>query len=390
MATLNKSLKTRSKEKGFALILVLSLTTAIMTIVAELLFQTEIISRSNLSIENKQRAETTALNGLELAQYLLKMQIFLDSALEQLAGNVPMEGMLDSFLGGQKLYQLLNHIPIGSEAIENLGAMPGVDILRVLDPTLLEFFQTVDGYFIIDAKDISGKFNVNHATIPSKRASVVQALTRIFSLPNESSFLMNLSLSAREMAENIADYVDTDNVVGAATSGGPDESTIYRNFEGRKTRNAPLQSIEELRRIPPFEQDEVFDVFSPYLTVFPYPVSPTTNDTPLMNINEMDIVTLTALSTPEGKTSFEEELDKIEEEPPKFKEARDLASTFQKIREDEGTRTIHSELIGFESHTYEVKITSYVGNITRSLLAIYTKNKDNKAEPIRLEYIEYN
>ena len=94
----------------------------------------------------------------------------------------------------------------------------------------------------------------------------------------------NKDLDPVKLAYQIKDFINSSGKA-SPQSGTKDENAYYRNQkDSYSAKNRPLRDISELRMIQGFKDDDVFNIFSPYMTVHPVPAA-SGNKPVLVNIN---------------------------------------------------------------------------------------------------------
>ena len=366
-------LRRKKNERGLALIFVLSLITVILMIVGELLFEGQITVRNSVGERDRQRAEMAALTGAQFAKLLITLQTQIADLTDDNNKSLPPQvkaaakGMADGMkaqLGGKSLFQMLDGFPIGAEGLDSIKDLSKVNISAMLDESLLNALKAVPGYFVIKSTNESGKLNVNLLE-GSERVRTMQALTRLFSTPREAKFLEEKGYPPARLAANIKDYIDRDN--SDEIDKGDEESQYTKLNFSHRPKNGRLESLEELRRIPGFHDDEIYNLFSPYLTVWPLDAHEKSLD-----INEASVELLAALLTKEGNEPNEQEFDKLEDfrsENKTFSKVQELSDFF--TTQDKDTKEIISRLVGLRSSVYRVEVRGVSNGTERSLVMVF-------------------
>jgi type II secretory pathway component PulK len=370
------------KEKGFALVMVLSLSVLIISMVAESIFFSDITARTALGERNRMNAEMAAYTGAQFAQLLIR----LDSALKSLPEEVR-KGAEAAF-GGKPLYGFLNGIPISGQGFEGVEGLEKLDVKAILGEPLVNALKTMPGYFSIQVTNESSKLNLNLVS-GAEKTTIKLALERLFSTPREAKFLEDKGYPPKRLVANLVDYIDTNKEDDLDKS---DETSIYERAKLKyKAKNAPLESLEELRRIPGFNDDEIFDLFTPYLTV--WPMAPSEKG---LDINSVSVELISALVTKEGAEINDAEIDKLEDKKAenfRVSTERDISKFLSEIAGGVDVPTaISGRLFGLESNVFKVEVRGYSGGIERTLVAIYdrSKPKTKGLPPIRIVYQRFN
>jgi type II secretory pathway component PulK len=372
-------------EKGLALIFVLSLIGVIIALLGEILFQSQITIQTSVGESDRLRAEASALTGAQFAKLLVGMDAQLTQASDD-KSKLPKEvkqasqgakKMIRQQLGGKDISQMLDGFPIGAQGFESIKDLTKLNINALLDETLLKALKTVPGYFVLKTTNESGKFNLNLLEGSEKKVAFL-ALKRIFSRPKEAKFLDEKGFSPERLAANIMDYVDRDNV--DEIDKGDEVNQYTKEKFNHKPKNARLESMEELRRIPGMNDDEIYGVFSPYFTVWPMDVKEKSID-----VNAASVELLAALFTPSLQEVNQGEFDKIEDkrfEDETVTQERDLPNILGGAQDPE-SKQILSRLMGVTSTVYRVEVRGVSNNVERnySLVIEAVRPKGGKKTP---------
>jgi len=375
---MSRSAGRRRSERGMALIFVLSLVGVIMAVMGEVFFQAQITVRSSIGEQDRMRAEAAALTGAQFALFLIALESQVNDvgsnknlppAVSAQLSAVP--AMVKSQLGGKNLSELLNGFPIGAQGLSEIKDLSKINISASLDEGLVEALNAIQGYFVLDVTNESAKLNINLFSYRPSSDVMYEALIRLFSLPRESRWLEEKGYPPRRLAANIKDYVDRDKIDSADAG---DELSQYGDGPGRvpgRPKNAALESLEELRMIPGFHDDEIFNVFSPYLTV--WPLAP--KDSKLLDFNVAKIELLAALVTPYGRDIEDTIVDRIEDrraEGAVVSKPQELDDLIQS--QDNMTRQIRSRMFNWKTQLYKVNVRGVSGKVERTYQMILEKN----------------
>lgn len=370
----------KSGENGLALIFVLSLVGVILAVLGEILFQSQITVRTSVGERDRLKAEMSALTGAQFA----KMLISLESQINTLGGEdsgLPKEvqaaasgasEMIKSQLGGKQLSQILDGFPIGAQGFEEIADLAKLNINAMLDEKLLAALKAVPGYFVLKTTNESAKFNLNLLEGAEKKMSFL-ALKRIFSQEREAKFLQEKGYSPERLAANVLDYVDRDNT--DEIDRGDEEVQYTQAKFNHRAKNGKLESLEELRRVPGFHDDEIYSVFTPYFTVWPMDAKEKSLD-----INAAPVELLAALVTPPNQETNQAAFDKIEDDRAEnmfVKDARNINDAFPGI--DEETKNMLSRIGGIKSSVYRVEVRGVSNGIERVYTMVIETAKPKRA-----------
>ncbi len=373
------------REQGLALILVLSLIGVILALLAEVLFESELVSRAAIGERDRVRAEMCATTGVQLALFFVTLEAKVrglknNPALPEVARTAveAMQKNLEGQMQGRSLAQLLNDFPIGSQGFETIENLSQLNLSKLADEKLIEALKAVPGYFVVNVSDESAKLNVNLFADRSLAKHMRNALLRVFSGDREKEYLATKDLTPERLVSNLQDYIDGDQ---NDSGGGGDESAVYQLAKLKYTaKNAPLESIEELHRVPGFHLDEVYGIFSPYLTVWPLQA-----DRGQWNINKAAPELVAALTTPAEQQVNDSVIDRYEDKiasgetfSGNDKEKRDLFDFFKGGSSgDKDTDEILRWIAGFDSSVYRIVVRGVSNQVERTMevIAIYEEKE---------------
>ena len=373
------------KESGLALILVLSLIAIITTVVSEIIFQSEITARSAVGERDKAKAEMAALAGAQFAMMLVS----LDTTAQSLppALQKPFEQML----GGKKLYEFLNGLPIGQEGLDSIKDLANINLSAALDTDIMTLLKSVPGYFVLNVSNESAKLNVNNLHKGSSKGGMEKLLLRLFSGTHEAKFLEEKGYPPKRLVANLVDYIDANNT--DSSDGSPEQNQYEKLKFPHLPKNAPLQSLDELRRIPGFHDDDIFSIFAPYLTV--WPLDPP--DTKVFDIRGAAPELVALLLTKEGSDPNPSTLDKYEDD----RQAGSLPSTGAEAGADRDFRKYWDDiaggidgqiysLLGSGAQVFKIEVKGYSNNVERTYQMIIDRNKTKSKQaggaPLRVVY----
>lgn len=265
------------KDRGVALMI------AVMLIAAMLLLTTDLVLSSQVGLEltvkqrDNMKAEYLAKSGANVGIFLVTVDRGIDLMLKKHMN----KSIVDS---ESEIWSKFNGIPVAGDndlVLETLAESFALN--RVNDSTILDQFREFEGQFVLDVSDEGGKINLSHF---DRKWRVLSAmLGALFNCPAEKAFLDEKKIKPEELVAKIHDWIDVNDSVDSL-SGLSGESDPYQRAEPPYgAKNAPLDSLEELRLIDGWD-DEMHAVFSPYLTVFPWPDE--AGEDVALNLNTVD------------------------------------------------------------------------------------------------------
>lgn len=288
-----------------------SLVIAIMIVSVMMLFTTDLIVNSQVNV----RLATANRDNLK-AEYMAKaafnfISLFVSADLAfkltkiQMMGSAAKNGqVIDSFQ--DPVFALNAFPPIGGETAEMMNSFQeALGLNAVMDSGILEQLKVFDGTFSFKIEDEGRKINVNFFH-QGRGTELLMMLESLLSCPAEKAFLEQKKVTPRELAARIKDYIDfkTD---ADESSGFNDEDEPYLRREPRqRAKNAPLDSLDELKLIEGWDE-EVHQVFSPYLTIWPFQADQDKRSFMPLNVNTSSRAMLQCL-IPESRGDCQEKV----------------------------------------------------------------------------------
>lgn len=227
-------MKSALRERGVVLPIVLFFTLLLVTSVATFLKRATLDSMLARNRDAMLRTEALARGGVELAKALL----IEDRVIESLAGGpLRIDSSLDRW----------------AQAKNAVISMPDGAELRL---------RIEDSGSLLNLNAIFG-FDENAA--PSDRAEpFLQAfLERMI---GETPIDVQALYDPRELAQNLMDYVDPDDI---RRDGGLEDDYYQTQYPPYRAANTPLLSVDQLALVEGFDETLV-DTIRPYITVYPY------------------------------------------------------------------------------------------------------------------------
>lgn len=372
-------------ERGFALIFVLALVAVIVAVLSEIIFESGIVAQSIAADRDRVNAEMAALTGAEFATLLVTIEAGIDAEVTKLTGAGAPGGMgemirqevdkrkaeMKAALGGKELFQMLDGLPIGNDGLDAIGDLAKINVNALLDEQLVNAVKSIPGQFVLTTTVENSKLNLNLLN-GENRAAMEDALERLFSGEREGKWLEEKGWTPQRLMTNLSDYVDKQNTDRMDNS---EESVQYEKLKfTHGPKNGPFESMDEIRRVPGFHDDEIYSVFSKYFTVWPMKGEEKSTD-----INQAPVELLSALLTPQGQERQDAGLDQLEDmrsEAKGFSQQQQVSEFLDRnfrVNTDEKSRRIASRVLGFKSTTYRVEIEGRAGGSRRTLLLVLQK-----------------
>lgn len=132
-------------------------------------------------------------------------------------------------------------------------------------------FLDFDGDFLVEPRPEDCRINVNLLSKLQSGTSadenfIVMEISGLMGGQENEQFLRDRNLTARELALNLLDWVDTDSTVASGKGGYEDD--FYNKLDAPYVaKNAPFDTLEEIRLVEGW-QDDVYDRFGDQVTVF--------------------------------------------------------------------------------------------------------------------------
>tara|TARA_B100001094_G_scaffold329833_1_gene393526 strand:- start:2572 stop:3870 length:1299 start_codon:yes stop_codon:yes gene_type:complete len=357
-------------NKGVAMII------AIMAASMMMLFSVDLILNSSVSLQlassarNNLKAEYLAKSGLNLATFLVSLDLALDVFKSTPAGGnaKPSDGR-----ESMDIWAIINQLPpLGGDTAEMLESVQSeFGLSQLNDAGVFEQLKLFDGQFMTSISDESSRININNCAIGRGEACTVP-LKGLLSCPAEAEFLSKKNLEAPAIIANIKDWADNKTSV---TEGAAD-STEEAPYEDRRPKVSPkndrYDSLDELKLISGWD-DDLHKVFSPYLTVYPLPDLGDSRKAPRINFNTASLDFLSCLlksyeKCPEKSYSF---FQKDKEDI----EGQETASSSGQIASYIGKYFCNSDkkankIFTFRTDTFRVKVDATVGDQSKQLVAV--------------------
>ena len=355
-------------DRGVAII------TAILVVAMMVIFTSDMIINSTVSLQlaastrDNVKAEYMAKSGLNLAIFLLQADWGTDLATFQATGGQTMPSD-----GPDDLWGKLNGMPIGGSSMAMMAQTEETfDLNKVNDSGVIDQLKLFDGEFTIEVADEKSRININHC-FKGQAFECEYLLKALLSCPAERAFLEKRKIKADELFANVKDWVDEDETPGPA-SGNSSEQDPYEGRDPKvRPKNAPFDSLEELKLVAGWD-DDLYKIFSPYLTVYPYQETEGKfPDKPFVNINSA-ARELVACLLPQTNFASAEKASMWFDPPPNKLKA-DQANSLERINQmaaelfGEGDKE-RTKYFTYLSDTYRVTVKGEVGDTTRTLVAV--------------------
>ena len=380
----NSGRASEEKSKGIALLIAIFMTAMLLLFMSDMIVNSTVEVKLAAANRDNVKAEYVAKSGVNFASFL----IAVDFAGDLYQYDLSKDAVLPAD-GPQDPWGYLNGFPIGGDSAELINAFQeGFDLSKLSDDRVLSKLKDLDGQFTLVVSDEMSKINVNYCAV-GQGIKCTTMLLALMSCPAESDYLENKKLVAKEIVAHIRDWADTDSNVEPA-SGASSESDPYADRDPKVfPKNAYFDTIEELKLIPGWD-DELHEIFSPYLTVYPMPSQTARQSDLNVNLNSADRSLLACL-LPKSATDCAElsagYYDTLGESIPANSPdgLRNVLSRYFCESRSEVVKQFSQR-----SDVYRINVTATVGDQTRTISAVVERGpadeisaRDNINESIR-------
>ena len=361
------ALKFMKKQKGFALIFVMVFVAMIMSIVSDVVYQTQITAKNSMIQQDQLYAKIAARTGLEFAKFLL--------VLNKLA--VPYQNN-PMFPLPKNLFGLLNGQPIGADSFDQIAQLTGVDFSKILDPELLKALKAMKGNFVLKITSENTKLNLN--LLQSTYSNMTsKAILRMLSAPDMEKFLALYDYTPQQLADNLTAYIKISVTDGALE--GRSESDYNRLGLKYKPKHAAIESLEELRRIPGFEVDDIYNVLSPYFTI--WPINGPQNS---LNINSAPTELIASLISPLGQEPDDKDWDKFDDYRVRNTFAQNnigswFTENLNSYKDDKDADDIRKNIFGITDTIFKIQCRGVYNGVEKTAVIVIQQNADTAGGP---------
>ena len=348
-------------EKGFAILFVLFVLMVLAAICVEILSQVELESSLIKHEKDLISAELSAESGVMFGRFVVDLNLSIREDQSIPTQAAPYVYSFYKALSGQ--------IPFGKEAMPIISQTLKVDIKQILDSESLALFNAVPGSFIVFMESEDGKFNLNALRVLGEAKPLIQvAFQNILTHGLGQRLLESHGYEATKMRQDLEFYISFPTPSGGSFS---DFESIGAKYKEKK---AALLTLEELRRVPGFHIDEIYDVFSPYFTVWPLPVAGSSS-LAILNINTISPELLAAIfNAPED---FSRAMKDVEKNRPfqsaDYQSQLDQGQFLQRnmpLISNPQNESIFKNLFSFKDKTFKISARGSFENTEKKMESI--------------------
>ena len=367
------------KNQGIAMIVVMFMITLMALFSADMIVTSAVDAQLAAGNRDNIKAEYIAKSGANLASFLLMADLAFDlGQAEAMGANATVTD------GPGDFWSIMNGFPIGADTLDMVSQMQETfDLSKVNDSAVLDQLKLFDGHFTFNITDESSKLNVNYFSGTS--GNVYQTMFKaLMSCPAEKEYLDRKKINPAELVALMKDWEDLDDRPTEESGKSNEDDPYADRIPKVKAKNAPFDSLDELRMIPGWDTD-MHTIFSPYLTVFPLPAMIQGTVRMPINFNNASRELLGCLFPKANLDCAEKSVEhfrKLEEAGP----ASSLEQIQQKLKTDfcaEGDEI--AKKFSFRSDLYHINIKADVYGQTK-VLDIVMHRKLPDADDSKVQY----
>lgn len=264
-------LSAQSQKRGVALLITLFATMLMMGIIVDLIVTSSVNASMASATRDRIKSEYMAKSGLNLGLFLLSVSWGVDLLRAQPGTPAPFGQPLSD--SDESLWNTMNDLPaIGADSLAMIKASGKDDedpfgLKKVFSDKVGNTMALFEDNFSVKIADEGSKINLNDCR-EGRCEGTVKSLIALFNCPVEKAFLEAKDIRPKELAYRIKDFISS-STTASEESGYNDRNTPYQDqVPPYSAKGLPLDSLEELKLVAGVDED-VFTVFSPYLTVYP-------------------------------------------------------------------------------------------------------------------------
>ncbi len=373
------------KRRGVALLMAITALMVLTVLVADVTYSSRVRLLKASHDRDAEAARWLAVSGANLYQLVLIVDKQLSKQMEQLAKGTGYESMV-SMIGG--LWEMIPGLNTGllrmafvsgssadSEDLEQFESEGLTDEQReesregsglFADKHFLDF----EGDFIAQVIDENSKVSLNLIKNASGSGTCqenigAQLLYGLMSGEDNDQWFYDRNIERWDLICNLLDWVDTDTT--ASTAQGGYEDNLYNRLESPYlTKNAFFDTAEELRLVHGWT-DEVYDRFSPNLTIYADKTNVNTAPDEVLK----GLLRAYSIGTKPTDTALDAYLNDAREDAAggQYGSAKDFVDTFKNkgMNLDDKLESV----LDTDSSVFSVTSTGIVNDSTRVLRVVY-------------------
>lgn len=264
----------KAKQKGIALLLVLSTIMLLSTLVVEFAYQTNVTYNISMNEEEKMKAYYLALSAINFSRIVIKYnkeaQQVVAQASQKLEKNIQVKPLYEMIPINTAIIRAL----IQGNSAEADAAPPAEEVegekketgfeaakqsLSGLNEKTAEGFLNFEGDFIGDIESLDGKIPLNafYLLTPTQAEYDRLKYTLMFLMRQKAyeSFFKDKNRETQDLTNHIVDYIDKNDSVN--DFGGSERGSEQTAYAGStlKSKNAKAFTMEELIFVPGMTDD---------------------------------------------------------------------------------------------------------------------------------------
>ena len=295
----------QGKRRGIALLIAMMAVMIMMSLVTDSIVSSMVNVKLAMAVRDRIKSEYLVKSGMNLGIFVAS--ISWGRSLFEAQPNSPLGGPQEMVDDDTSIWNMTNSLPpIGSYLVDLISQSKdqfGEDgrpadpfnLASVFSDKIAAQMRLFEDQFSIKIIDESRKINVNACYTgyvgPCKRA--IDQLLRLFSCPAEKLFLEEKNLTPEEIVYRIRDFISNSKGPASPESGFSDRDAPYQaHVPPYRAKRYPFDTVDELKLVEGWDE-KMHEVFSPYITVYPYPSAGDYN--PKINLNTIDVSLLGCL-----------------------------------------------------------------------------------------------
>lgn len=271
----------KQTSRGIAMMIAIFMTAMMMIFMSDILVNSTVDARLAAAGRDNLKAEYMAKSGINLGLFLVSTDFAIDVTMFELQGGMK---PTDTY---QDIWALMNDFPIGGDTLELISTIQeGFNLSSIRDSGVLDKLKLFDGQFVLRVEDEAARINVNFCA-HRRGGRCMPMMEALLNCPAEREFLEKKRLNASEIVGLIKDWADFDQTPEESTMVSTEDAPYLNRVPRVRPKNAPYDTLDELKMIPGWD-DDMHWIFSPFLTVYPFPDTTTSEHATYLNINTID------------------------------------------------------------------------------------------------------
>lgn len=272
----------RGSRGGMAMLLVVSIIALLSVLVTEVVFAASMRIQLAAAQRDEAKAEALAMGGVQFYRLLLIASKQMEGSpfLQMIAEYVPAAGNADTLWQlipslDSSLLRLLVAVGGSEKEAKSVQAAGGLTDQQIADTrtvqtSLRKALLDFDGDFVASVKDEERKIYVgrfNGTNIAELMMDPQAGMLAALMTGDEADELLKVqNLDRWELIGNLHDWTDPDNT--RVWQGG-NEDSLYQALEPPYLpKNAPFDTLDEIRLVDGWERDAIWEAFGQHVTIY--------------------------------------------------------------------------------------------------------------------------